>query len=164
MTVEIHANWQTKSEDVRAMQEMFKRILLPISGPDESISAAEFAVKLATVHDSQIIALHVVDTSVVRQLARHSGKSPGEVEIELEENGWRYLYHIEEIAKDSKVKIVVLLEYGMAQEKMLAKAREFDVDLMIFGQSRGRGTRGRSLDRSLQQVLEHSPCPVLIVK
>ncbi len=146
------------------MQGMFRKILLPVSGSDESISAVEFAVKHAAAHDSQIIALHVVDTSVVRQLARHSGKSPGEVEIELEENGWRYLYHIEEIAKDSKVKIVVLLEYGMPQEKMLTKAREFDVDLMIFGQASGRGARGRSLDRFLQQVLEHSPCPVLIVK
>ncbi len=146
------------------MQEMFKKILLPISGSDESIDAAKFAVELAKAHDSQIIALYVIDTSVVRQLARHSGKSPGEVEIELEENGWRYLYHIEEVAKDNKVKIVVLLEYGMPQERMLTKAREFDVDLMVFGQVSGRGARGRSLDRSLQQILEHAPCPVLIVK
>lgn len=146
------------------MQEMFKKILLPISGSDESISAAEFAVKLAAAHGSQIMALHVVDTSVVRQLARHSGKSPGEVEVELEENGWRYLYHIEEIAKDNKVKIVVFLEYGMPQERMLTKAREFGADLIIFGQARGRGARGRALDRFLQQVLEHASCPVLIVK
>ena len=57
------------------MQDMFKKILLPISGSDESIEAAEFAVELAKAHDSQIIALYVVDNSVVRQLARHSGKS-----------------------------------------------------------------------------------------
>lgn len=146
------------------MQEMFKKILLPISGSEESLGASEFAVKLAVEHGSQIIALHVVDTSVVRQLARHSGKSPGEVEIELEENGWHYLYHTEEMAKDSKVKIVVLLEYGMPQERMVTKARELSVDLMVFGQASGRGARGRFLDRFLQQVLEHSPCPVLIVK
>ena len=146
------------------MQEMFKKILLPVSGSNESLKAAEFAVELAVSHDSQIIALHVVDTSVVRQLARHSGKSPGEVEIELEENGWRYLYHVAEMAKDSKVRIVVLLEYGTPQERMLTKSRELGVDLMVFGQATGRGARGRSLDRSLQQVLEHSHCPVLIVK
>ena len=146
------------------MQEMFKKILLPVSGSDESLRAADFALKLAASHDSQIIALHVVDTSVVRQLARHSGKTPGEVEVELEENGWRYLYHVEEMAKDSKVRIVVLLEYGLPQERMLTKSREFGVDLMIFGQATGRGARGRFLDRFLQQVLEHSPCPVLIVK
>ncbi len=146
------------------MQEMFKKILLPVSGSNESLKAAEFAVELAVSHDSQIIALHVVDTSVVRQLARHSGKSPGEVEIELEENGWRYLYHVEEMAKDSKVRIVVLLEYGVPQERMLTKSRELGVDLMIIGQATGRGARGRFLDRSLQQVLEHSLCPLLIVK
>jgi len=146
------------------MQELFGKILLPISGSDESMNATEFAVKLALAHGSQIIALHVVDTSVVRQLARHSSKSPGEVEIEMEENGWRYLFYAEEMAKDNKVKIVVLLEHGLPQERILSKARELDTDLIIFGQTRSRGTRGRFLDKFLQQVLEHAPCPVLVVK
>jgi nucleotide-binding universal stress UspA family protein len=146
------------------MPELFEKILLPVSGSDESMNAIEFAVKLAAVYDSQIIALHVVDTSVVRQLARHSGKSPGEVEIEMEENGWRYLYYAEEIAKDNRVKIVVLLEQGLPQERILDKARDLDADLIVLGQARGRGMRGRFLDKSLQQVLEHAPCPVLVVK
>ena len=146
------------------MQELFKKVLLPISGSDESIAAAEFAVKLAAAHDSQIIALHVIDTSVVRQLARHSGKSPGEVEIEMEENGWRYLFHVEEMAKDNKVKIIVLLEHGLPQDRILGKARELSTDLIIFGQSRERGTHGRFLDKSLQQILTNAPCPVLVVK
>jgi nucleotide-binding universal stress UspA family protein len=146
------------------MQELFKKVLLPISGSDESIAAAEFAVKLAAAHDSQIIALHVIDTSVVRQLARHSGKSPGEVEIEMEENGWRYLFYVEEMAKDNKVKIIVLLEHGLPQDRILGKARELTADLIIFGQSHERGTHGRFLDKSLQQILANAPCPVLVVK
>ena len=146
------------------MQELFKKILLSISGSDESITAAEFAVKCAAMHDSQIIALHVVDTSVVRQLARFSGKSPGEVEVELEENGWRYLFHAEEMAKDNKVRIIVLLEQGLPHEVILDKVKELGVDLIILGLPRGRGTYGRSLDRSLQHVLESASCPVLVVK
>ncbi len=146
------------------MPALFEKILLPISGSEESMTASEFAVKVAMAHGSQIIALHVVDTSVVRQLARHSGKTPGEVEIEMEESGWRHLYHTEEMAKDSKVNIVVLLEYGLPQERIVTKARELGIDLIIFGQTRGRGTRGRFLDKFLQQVLEHAPCPVLVVK
>ena len=146
------------------MPALFEKILLPISGSEESMSASEFAVKLAMAHGSQIIALHVVDTSVVRQLARHSGKTPGEIEIELEESGWRHLYYAEEMAKDSKINTVVLLEYGLPQERIVTKARELDIDLIIFGQARGRGTRGRFLDKFLQQVLEHASCPVLVVK
>jgi nucleotide-binding universal stress UspA family protein len=146
------------------MQELFKKILLPIYGSEESITVAEFAVKCAVMHDSQIIALHVVDTSVVRQLSRFSGKSPGEVEIELEENGWRYLFHAEEMAKDSKVRVIVLLERGLPQEVILNKAKELNIDLIILGLPRGRGAYGRSLDRSLQQILENSQCPVLVVK
>jgi len=143
---------------------MFEKILLPVSGSDESLAASEFAVKLAAVHGSQIIALHVVDTSVIRQLARYSGKSPGEVEIEIEENGWRYLYHSEEIAKDNKVKIIVLMEQGLPQERILSKARDYKVDLIIIGQAKERGTHGIFLDKSMQYIMEHSTCPVLIVK
>ena len=146
------------------MPALFEKILLPISGSEESMTASEFAVKVAMAHGSQIIALHVVDTSVVRQLARHSAKTPGEVEIEMEESGWRHLYHTEEMAKDNRVSTVVLLEYGLPQERIVTKARELGIDLIIFGQARGRGTRGRFLDKFLQQVLEHAPCPVLVVK
>ncbi|HGE69799.1 TPA: universal stress protein [Candidatus Poribacteria bacterium] len=143
---------------------MFERILLPISGSDESKTASEFAVQLAKIHNSQIIALSVVDTTVVRQIARASGKSPGEVEIEIEENGWHYLYYADEIAKDNKVRIIVLLEHGLPQDKVLNKAREYKVDLIILGQSTKRGTYGISQDRFLQYVLEQAPCPVLIIK
>ncbi|MBD3182511.1 hypothetical protein GF312_09480 [Candidatus Poribacteria bacterium] len=149
---------------IRKMPELFNKILLPVSGSEESMKAADFAINLAKTHGSQIIALHVIDTSVVRQLARHSGKSPGEIEVEMEENGWHYLYHVEEMAKDNKVKIVVLLDYGLPQEGILTKERELGVDLIIFGQSRGRGTRGRFIERSLHQVLENSISPVLVIK
>jgi len=143
---------------------MFERILLPVSGSPESIVAAEFAVKLATVHNSQILALNVVDTSVVRQLAQRSGKSPGEVDVEIEENGWHYLYYVEEMAKDNKVRTVVLLEHGFPQERIVSKAREYKAELIVIGQSAKRGTPGISFDRFSQYIMEQASCPVLIVK
>ena len=143
---------------------MFEKILLPISGSEESKNASEFAVRLAQIHNSQIIAINVVDTSVVRQIARTSGKSPGEVEVEIEENGWHYLYYADEIAKDNKVRIVILLEHGLPQDRILSKAREYNADLIILGQSGKRGTHGISQDRFLQYILEQAPCPVLIIK
>jgi nucleotide-binding universal stress UspA family protein len=143
---------------------MFERILLPISGSEESIVASEFAIKLATVHKSIIFAMTVVDTSAVRQIARVSGKTPGEVEIDLEENGWHHLYYIEELAKDSTVRINLMLELGLPQEKILRKAKDLKVDLIILGQTSKRGMPGISLDRFVQSILEQAPCPVLTIK
>ncbi|HGJ64692.1 TPA: universal stress protein [bacterium] len=143
---------------------MFERILLPISGSEESIVASEFAIKLATVHKSIIFAMTVVDTSAVRQIARVSGKTPGEVEIDLEENGWHHLYYIEELAKDSAVRINLMLELGLPQEKILRKAKDLKVDLIILGQTSKRGMPGISLDRFVQSILEQAPCPVLTIK
>lgn len=143
---------------------MFTKILLPVSGSEESVNASNFAVRLASSCDAQIIALHVVDPSVARQMSRSLKKTPGEVEIEMEENGWRYLYYAEEVAKDSKVRIIILMERGLPQERILTKAREYNVDLIILGHSSGRGTHGMILDKSVQHILEHASCPVLIVK
>jgi len=143
---------------------MFERILLPISGSEESKTASEFAVQFAQVHNSQLIAINVVDTSIVRQLARASGKTPGEVEVEIEENGWHYLYYADEIAKDNKVRIIVLLERGLPQDRIINKAREYNVGLIILGQSAKRGTHGISQERFFHYILEQAPCPVLIVK
>jgi len=143
---------------------MFEKILLPISGSDESIVAAKLAIELAIVHKSQIIAMNVIDTSSVRQIARASGKTPGEIEIELEENGWHHLYFVEELAKDNNVRIQLLLEQGLPQERILRKAKELNANLIILGQSSKRGTPGMALDRFIQFILEQALCPVLIIK
>ena len=143
---------------------MFERIILPISGSDESIAAAEFAIKLAAAHKSQIFAMTVIDTSIVRQIARASGKTPGEVEIDLEEDGWHHLYYVEELAKDNNVRINLMMEQGLPQERILAKARSLKAELIVLSQTSKRGTAGISTDRFVQYILEQSTCPVLIIR
>ena len=144
---------------------MFRKILLLASGTKESMKAADICIELALAHDSQIIAIYVVDTNAVRQLSRGSSKSPGEIAVEMEESGWRYLYHIEDMAKNKKAKIVVMMENGSPPEKTLELARQNNVDLIVLSQPESeRGPYGRSLDKRIQQIFQHSPCPVLIAK
>jgi len=144
---------------------MFEKILFLASGTKDAMRAADICIDLALAHDSQIIAIYVVDTNAVRQLSRSSSKSPGEIAVEMEESGWRYLYYIEELAKDKKAKIVVMMENGSPAERTIDLARQYDVKLIVLSQPEGgRGTYGRSLDKKVQQILQKAPCPVLIAK
>lgn len=144
---------------------MFRKILFLVSGTKESMKAADICIELALAHDSQIIAVYVVDTNVVRQLSRNSSKSPGEITVEIEESGWRYLYHIEDMAKDKKAQIVVMMEDGSPPEKTLELAKQNDVELIVLSQPESeRGTYGRLLDKRIQYILQHSPCSVLVAK
>lgn len=142
---------------------MFEKILFLVSGTKESMKAADICTELALVHDAQIIAIYVVDTNAVRKLSRGSSKSPGEIAVEIEESGWRYLYHIEDMAKDKKAKIIVMMENGSPPEKTLELAKQNSVDLIVLSHiESGRGTYGRSLDKRIQRILQHAHCPVLV--
>lgn len=144
---------------------MFEKILFLVSGTKESMKAADICIELALAHDSQIIAIYVVDNNAVRKLSRGSSKSPGEIAVEIEESGWRYLYHIEDMAKDKKAKIIVMMENGSPPDKTLELAKQYETELIVLSQPESeRGTYGRSLDKRIQQILEHTPCPVLIAK
>ena len=143
--------------------KQLQKILLNLDATEESQRALAAAVNLSKLSQATIIAVNIINQNVVTQLSRHSGKSLAEIEIELEENGWRYLYAAEEEAKDVGAHIVVFQEQGFPEEILPRFAGEYKADMLIIAQ----GARSRSditQNRSVEQILEHSPCAVLVVK
>ncbi|MCX7846882.1 MAG: universal stress protein [bacterium] len=138
-------------------------IVLHLDLTPESQRALQRAIHLSLLSGATIIAVNVVNRHVVTQLARTGAKSLAEIEIELEENGWRYLYAAEEEAKNAGARIVVLQETGYPEEVIPRIAAEKHADLVIVAY----GQRARSditAIRSAEQIFEHAPCDVLVVK
>jgi nucleotide-binding universal stress UspA family protein len=143
--------------------KQLQKILLNLDATEESQRALAAAVNLSKLSEATIIAVNIVNRNVVAQLSRHSGKSLAEIEIELEENGWRYLYAAEEEAKNAGARIVVFQEQGYPEEILPRFAGEYNADMMVIAlspRSRSDITHGRAVE----QILEHSPCAVLVVK
>ncbi len=142
---------------------MFDRILFLVNNDAETLDAAEKVIELADKFGSQIIALNIVDPSVARQLARHSGQRESEIYVDLEEDGWKYLFHVEESATDREVHILLQQEEGIPETVVVASARQFSVDLVALAgkleRSRGTGT----VERLVPQLIKHLDCPVLVL-
>lgn len=143
---------------------MFGRILLSVEASEGSQRAAELAVSLAEREGAHLIALNVVDPSVVDRLSRLTGRRHSDVEAEAEEDGWKYLYHVEGMAVEREVRVSLRQEKGLPEDVLLRQARELKVDLMILGLPGQRSGARRLIGLSLERVLYESPCPVLVVR
>jgi len=138
------------------------KILLNLDSTIESQHALDSAVFLAKSCSATIIAVNIVNKNVVTNLARFSDKSIAEIEIELEENGWKYLYDAEEKAKNQEARIVIIQEYGYPEQTLPKLASEYKIDMIIIGQNpqiRKDVVQGKTAE----QLIEHAPCAVLVV-
>ena len=62
------------------------------------------------------------------------------------------------------IKVESFLRVGYPFDEIVLMANHFDIDLIIIG-SHGRGGISRLLVGSTaERVVEHAPCPVLVVK
>jgi nucleotide-binding universal stress UspA family protein len=147
---------------MRAMKQLHK-LLVNLDATVESQHALHAAIILGKLSQATIIAVNVVNQHVVTNVSRHGGKSLSEIEVDLEENGWRYLYAAEEEAKTAGARIVLVQEQGYPEEVLPRLAGDYAVDLIIIGQC-PRPRTDALCTRVADQLLEHTQCSVLVVR
>jgi len=146
-------------------ESLYKRILLIVEGGalDHAVTAAAAARALA--NKARLFVLHVVDHMVINRMKRVSEQSTAEIEIELEEKGWKALYYAEEFAKDNGVATMILQKSGIVENEVLNEAARLQVDLIILGYPRKMPGQARRLAQGrLEKIVENAPCSVLVVK
>ena len=144
------------------MKQLHK-ILLSMDATIESQHALQAALHLSLLSGATIIAVNIVNRHVVTNLARHGQQSLAEIEVELEENGWRYLYTAEEQVKSAGGRIILMQQSGYPEEVLPRLAAEYKADLVAVGQPPRSRTDVPSC-KIVEQILEHTSCSVLIVR
>ena len=139
---------------------MFSRILLVVETSRESLEAANVAVELAGRLGSELMAFSVLDTGVVRQI-RDTAKA-SEMLVDLEENAWKYLYHVEEIAVRKQVHIVLQLAEGIPQKEIVNAVQKFKIDLLIIPRKGERGVLSGGIGKLIEQLVERASCAVMM--
>jgi len=142
---------------------MVKKILLVITAQAESLKRVDFVAQLALASDAQIIALNVVDTSVAKHLKTATGTSESETIVRLQEDGWHYLYDVEDTCKGLGAKIVLQQEEGFPESVIGNTAKRFKADLVVMAYSRAGGYTQTRSERFVTSVIERVDCPVLVV-
>ena len=139
-----------------------KKILIPTDGSDYSMRAAEYGLSVAKLLGAEVVALYVVDTVVLDQVAKIAEREG--LERDLKSDGERYLRYVVGVAEREGVKTSSLLAKGRPYEQIVHLAKGLKVDLIVMGTYGRRGAERILLGSEAERVIEYASCPVLVIR
>ncbi len=149
------------------MSNPIKKIMVYVDGTEQSVTAAQYAICLASFSGAELIAHYVVNTRAVEDLlkARIFLKDEQvEYEHDMEADAERYLNYINELAIKKGVSIIKKRSRGNVHKEIADSIEADDVDLLVIGElSRIRSRRDEFFDET-ERAMRAVPCSVLIVK
>ena len=146
----------------------YDRVLVPIDFSEHSKRVISYATRTASRHNSTVYLLHVfqIPDYVVTPYARQRLNSAA-VHLQLnaaEQDARENLDALAQELSNRGIKVQAYLRVGYPFDEIVLMANHFHVDLIIIG-SHGRSGFSRLLVGSTaERVVEHAPCPVLVVK
>jgi universal stress protein A len=160
---------QESPKDSQTLDQIgYRVILVPIDFSEHSRKTADYAARFATRYRAAIRLLHVFqipDYAVTHYEQRQCGSEELKSQVDWAEQTAREnlgAYESELLSKG--VKVEATLRVGYPFEEIVLMANDPEVDLVIIG-SHGRSRISRLLVGSTaERVVEHAPCPVLVVK
>jgi nucleotide-binding universal stress UspA family protein len=144
-----------------------KKILVYIDGTEQSITASQYAICLASFFRAELIALYVVNTRAIEDLlkARIFLKDEQlEYEHDMEADAERYLNHVEKLAVQKGIAITKRSVRGSVHNEIVNIVKEEKIDILVIGElSRIRSRRDEFYDET-ERAMRTVPCSVIIVK
>ena len=147
---------------------MYKKILLPTDGSENSKRAGEQALSLADVTGADIIVLNVIDVNYLQPSYLPSFRE--DLEKELRKEGERAIEEFEKDLEEKKcqgtcknVKFISKIEEGKPHEVILETMDKEGVDLVVMGASGKHGFDRVLLGSTTERVVRGTTRPVLVV-
>lgn len=149
------------------MSNPIKKIMVFVDGTEQSITAAQYAICLASSSHAELIAHYVINTRAMEDLLRARiflKDEQVEYEHDMETDAERYLNHVNELAVQKGVTIVKKQSKGSVNKEIVKAVADDEVDLLVIGElSRIRSRRDEFYDEA-ERVMRNVGCSVLIVK
>jgi nucleotide-binding universal stress UspA family protein len=151
-------------------QQQISKIVVPIDGSENSMEAADYAVKMAERYGSEVAVVHVIHMDQSLQLLgiyRLHGSDP--IKKKMEEaraEAQKWFAEISTNAEQRKVRVKTdVIEFPMSIVATIVEyAVSENADLIVIG-TRGRSGISKMLLGSVASgVVTYAPCPVVVVK
>lgn len=147
-----------KAEKSHAMPIALRTILCPVDFSEFSKKALTVAAQLADGFSAELKIVHVLSESVTKKV-----KSYGESERFLQDWYDREEKRLRDLASNIAPKSTAFMERGDPAERIVARAKEADIDLIVIG-ARGIGLiAGLFIGSVTDTVIKTAPCPVLVI-
>lgn len=144
---------------------IFRKILVPVDGSRYSLNAACLAARLGRLHGSELRIFHVIDETLLGQLARFSDKQKETVREELKSSAQAFLGDMRcEVHHEIVITSELIIREGIPHEVILQEASSWGADLIVMGKLGRRGVSQVLLGSVAERVIEFAEVPVLVVK
>lgn len=144
-----------------------KKILLYVDGSEECITAAQYGIVLAKGTGAELMALYVVNVSLLDELVKAKifvKIEEMDYEQDLEQDGKRYLNYISELARKKGVEIKTELIKGVVNKEVVKKIDAWGVDLLVMGELEPVLSRTDTYHDEAELIFRKTKCSVLVVK
>jgi nucleotide-binding universal stress UspA family protein len=146
---------------------MFKNILIPTDGSEQSQRAARFGVELAKLHGARVTGIHVIPD--YHLLIAYEGAFDPVTEERIEEEtkarADTYLSYIRETAAAAGVQCATACETSdHPYDAILRTCETNGCDLILMTSHGRKGLAAVLLGSETRKVLTHAKVPVLVVR
>ncbi len=144
------------------MARAFERIIAPIDGSEGAKKAAGRAIYLAKHLGIKVVALYVVDASLIAKIPSPEELGSFNIDIFLEKEGLAALDEVESMGMEEDVTVEKKMVEGIPDHEIIEVAGKND--LIVMG-SKGMTALDRILIGSVsEKVMHHADGPVMIVR
>ncbi|MGC9307233.1 MAG: universal stress protein [Thermoplasmatota archaeon] len=144
------------------MAREFERIIAPIDGSEGAKKAARKAIYLAKHLGVNVVALYVVDASLIAKIPSPEELGSFNIDRFLEKEGLAALDEVESMGMEEDVKVEKKMVEGIPDHEIIELAGKND--LIVMG-SKGMTALDRILIGSVsEKVMHHADGPVMIVR
>jgi nucleotide-binding universal stress UspA family protein len=135
-----------------------ERILVAVDGSIYSDMALDQALSMATICNSELYAIHVVE--VYPKLME---SSPA-FEEKIKEDAMKFLERVKDKAAKKNVTCETILHVDGQPHKCIVKeAKDKNIDLIVMGTHGRTGLKKLFMGNVAQKVIGYAPCAVLVV-
>jgi nucleotide-binding universal stress UspA family protein len=144
-----------------------KKIMVYIDGTEQSITAARYAICLASFSGAELIAHYVVNTKAIEELLKARiflQDEQLEYERDMKSDAQHYLDYVSSLASQKGVSVVKKVSSGNVHKEIIESVNKDGIDLLVIGElSRIRSKRDEFYDEA-ERAMHSVLCSVLIVK
>jgi nucleotide-binding universal stress UspA family protein len=144
-----------------------KHVVVLVDGTASSYRAADRAIQAAARNGAALTAMAIVEHSTLRQLLRARilvAEEMDEFERDLDASMRGHLAEVRLRALRQNVNTETVLLAGNTASLLPKYVAEHHVDLVVVAASRFKDVLRDVIAHQRQLIVDHSPCPVLVVK
>jgi nucleotide-binding universal stress UspA family protein len=145
---------------------MYGKILVPVDGSEASTRGLHEAIRLASIHGSQLRLVHFVNEFIL-DITYAPGLYPDKLLESLRNAGKAILDDAEIAAKRAGIKVeCVMLESigGVVADFILTQAKQWRADLIVMGTHGRRGLLRLALGSNADLVVRGATVPVMLIR